>query len=444
MNWKTLLQPLREGDLEPRKHDPKSERSIFEQDYDRIIFSTPFRRLQDKTQVIPLPEHDFVHNRLTHSIEVSSVGRTLGKIAGKQLLEAYPEIESNLSVHDLGAIVAAASLSHDIGNPPFGHSGEAAIGEFFSTGRGRTYKKYLSEKEWEDLISFEGNANGFRILTNPYASGNGGLRLTYPTLAAFTKYPKCSLPKIISPKASQKKFGFFQSEAPIYAGVAQKLGIEAVELGSNQEYLRHPFAYLVEAADDICYQIIDFEDGLRLGWVDFTYAESLLIKIAGESFYDKNYNQLNSKEEKAGYLRAVAINNLVKEMAALFIKHEKQMLDGSFNQSLMSLSLFADPLAEVKKISLEKIYKARQVLEIEAAGFEVIGGLLGFFVDAVLNERPSQQERKMLELIPTEVKNKEMSDYCKLLNVCSYVAGLTDKHAINLYRKLKGIELPKW
>ncbi len=444
MNWKTLLQPLREGDLEPRKHDPKSERSIFEQDYDRIIFSTPFRRLQDKTQVIPLPEHDFVHNRLTHSIEVSSVGRTLGKIAGKQLLEAYPEIESTLSVHDLGAIVAAASLSHDIGNPPFGHSGEAAIGEFFSTGRGRSYKKNLSETEWEDLISFEGNANGFRILTNPYASGNGGLRLTYPTLAAFTKYPKSSLPKIISPKASQKKFGFFQSEAAFFTGVAQKLGIEAVELGSNQEYLRHPFAYLVEAADDICYQIIDFEDGLRLGWVDFNYAESLLIKIAGESFYDKNYNQLNSKEEKAGYLRAVAINNLVKEMAALFIKHEKQMLDGSFNQSLMSLSLFTDPLAEVKKISLEKIYKARQVLEIEAAGFEVIGGLLGFFVDAVLTERPSQQERKMLELIPAEVKNKEMSDYCKLLNVCSYVAGLTDKHAINLYRKLKGIELPKW
>lgn len=444
MNWKTLLQPLREGDLEPRKHDPKSERSIFEQDYDRIIFSTPFRRLQDKTQVIPLPEHDFVHNRLTHSIEVSSVGRTLGKIAGKQLLEAYPEIERILSVHDLGAIVAAAALSHDIGNPPFGHSGEAAIGEFFLSGKGKSYRKKLSETEWEDLISFEGNANGFRILTNPYASGNGGLRLTYPTLAAFTKYPKSSLPKISLPKASQKKFGFFQSEASIYASVAEKLGINATGVGSNREYPRHPFAFLVEAADDICYQIIDFEDGLRLGWVDFDNAEGLLINIAGESFYERNYKQLHTKEEKVGYLRAVAINNLVREMAALFIKHEKQMLDGSFNQSLMSLSVFSDPLAEVKKISLEKIYRARQVLEIEAAGFEVIGGLLGFFVDSVLTERPSQQEKKMLELIPLEVKNKEMPDYLKLLNVCSYVAGLTDKHAINLYRKLKGIELPKW
>ncbi len=444
MNWKTLLQPFREGDLTPRSHDPKGERSIFEQDYDRIIFSTPFRRLQDKTQVIPLPEHDFVHNRLTHSIEVSSVGRTLGKIAGNRLLEAYPEISAQLSVHDIGAIVAAASLSHDIGNPPFGHSGEAAIGEFFLGGQGRFFKSKVNDFEWEDLTNFEGNANGFRILTNPYVSGNGGLRLTYPTLAAFTKYPKASLPRFTHPKASQKKFGFFQTEKDIYQEIAQKLEIEAVGVGSNQEYIRHPFVYLVEAADDICYQIIDFEDGLRLDWIDFSKAEKLLIDIAGDSFYAKNYAQLSSKEEKAGYLRAVAINNLVKEMAALFITREKEMLTGSFNQSLMSLSIYAEPLAEVKKLSLEKIYKARQVLEIEAAGFEVIGGLLGFFVDAVLTERPSQQHKKILELLPVEVKNKELTNYCKLLNVCSYVAGLTDKHAINLYRKLKGIELPKW
>lgn len=444
MNWNNLLLPLRDGDTVARNHDPKGERSIFEQDYDRIIFSTHFRRLQDKTQVIPLPEHDFVHNRLTHSIEVSSVGRSLGKIAGKKLLEAYPSIATQLSVHDLGAIVAAAALAHDIGNPPFGHSGEAAIGEFFLGGQGRYFKSKVSEIEWEDLINFEGNANGFRILTNPYLNGNGGLRLTYPTLAAFTKYPKASLPKFANPKASQKKFGFFQTEIEIYHEIAKQLGIDSIGIGSNREYNRHPFVYLVEAADDICYQIIDFEDGLRLDWIDFGQAEKLLIAIAGESFYEKNYSQLSTKEEKAGYLRAVAINNLVKEMASLFIKHEKEMLDGSFNQSLMSLSAYAGPLAEVKKLSLEKIYKARQVLEIEAAGFEVIGGLLSFFVDAVLAERPSQQQKKILELLPPEVKNKEITSYGKLLNVCSYVAGLTDKHAINLYRKLKGIELPKW
>jgi dGTPase len=444
MNWNNLLLPIRFGDIEPRLHDPKSERSIFEQDYDRIIFSTHFRRLQDKTQVIPLPEHDFVHNRLTHSIEVSSVGRTLGKMAAKKLLEAYPNLAQSLSLHDLGAIVAAASLAHDIGNPPFGHSGESAIGDYFLVGNGQQFQSLLNEQEWQDLISFEGNAHGFNILTNHFTQQIGGLRLTYPTLAAFTKYPKASLPKYENPKASQKKYGFFQSEVDIYADIAQKLSLPHTGLGSTREYQRHPFVYLVEAADDICYQIIDFEDGLRLGWIDFDKAESLLMAVADKAFYAQSYQNLHSKEEKAGYLRAVAINNLVKEMATLFITYEKEMLSGNFNASLMSKSSYAEPLKEIKKLSLEKIYKAPQVLEIEAAGFEVIGGLLNYFTNALMAEKPSGQQLKILELLPNELKLKQQSNYLKLLHVCSYVAGFTDKYAISLFKKLKGIELPKW
>ncbi|MBU3663452.1 MAG: deoxyguanosinetriphosphate triphosphohydrolase [Bacteroidetes bacterium] len=446
MNWNELLQPLRYGDKEPRKHDASSARSIFEQDYDRIIFSTPFRRLQDKTQVIPLPEKDFVHNRLTHSIEVSSVGRTLGKIAGRSLLESNPALQQKLSFHDLGAIVAAACLAHDIGNPPFGHSGEAAIGAYFLEGNGKQFKSFLSPAEWEDLTRFEGNANGFKIISNPYHKGNGGLRLTYPTLAAFTKYPKESLPVYDKPLASQKKFGFFQSEKTLYEDVALNLGIPSLGQNGFAEYQRHPFVYLVEAADDICYQIIDFEDGLSLGWIDFKYAEELLIPIAGDAFYVNSYKQLSSREERAGYLRAVAINNLVKEMAASFMQHEQGLLSGTFNRSLISGSKFKPQLDEVKKLSLEKIYKARQVIEIEAAGFEIIAGLLDYFAEAVLAAKvkgnTGMKQRKLLELLPAEVTNAEASIYQMLLNVCAYVAGLTDKHAITLFRRLKGIELP--
>jgi dGTPase len=355
-------------------------------------------------------------------------------------------LQQKLSFHDLGAIVAAACLAHDIGNPPFGHSGEAAIGAYFLEGNGKQFKSFLSAAEWEDLTRFEGNANGFKIISNPYHKGNGGLRLTYPTLAAFTKYPKESLPVYDKPLASQKKFGFFQSEKNIYEDVALNLGIPSLGQNGFAEYQRHPFVYLVEAADDICYQIIDFEDGLSLGWIDFKYAEELLIPIAGDAFYENSYKQLSSREERAGYLRAVAINNLVKEMAASFMQQEKELLSGTFNRSLISGSSFKLQLDEVKKLSLEKIYKARQVIEIEAAGFEIIAGLLDYFAEAVLAEKingnTGMKQRKLLELLPAEVKNSEASIYQMLLNVCAYVAGLTDKHAITLFRRLKGIELP--
>lgn len=453
MNWINLLGAFRHGDKEARPLSEAQNRSIFEQDYDRIIFSTPFRRLQDKTQVIPLPEYDFVHNRLTHSIEVSSVGRTLGKIVGTALLEKYPELKSmQLSHHDFGAIVAAASLAHDIGNPPFGHSGESAISEYFVNGKGAVYQSKLSAAEWNDITRFEGNANGFRILTNSASGAAGGLRLSYPTLAAFTKYPKESLPILQKGRASEKKYGYFQSEQTLFDELALRLGLMQVHHHEANYYRRHPLAFLVEAADDICYHIIDFEDGLRMGWIDFEWAEKLLIPIAGSAMYKASYDSLQYMEEKASYLRAVAINSLIKEMADIFLAHEEEILQGTFDTSLIKLSKHTNEIDQIKSISLQKVYKAKQVIEIEAAGFEVIGGLLDMFLKA-LNQicmpnaiKMQYKHKKIAELLPLHLQNpkKEIreSEYLQIISVCEFVASLTDRHAISLFRKLKGIELP--
>ena len=453
MNWINLLGAFRYGDQMPRGMDEAQNRSIFEQDYDRIIFATPFRRLQDKTQVIPLPEYDFVHNRLTHSIEVSSVGRTLGKMVGTVLLEKYPELKKlSITHHDFGAIVAAASLAHDIGNPPFGHSGESAISEYFLNGPGVVFQHKLSEAEWNDVTRFEGNANGFRILTNAANAHAGGLRLTYPTLAAFTKYPKESLPILPKGRASEKKFGFFQSEQALFDELALRLGLMQVHHDEGSYYRRHPLAFLVEAADDICYHIIDFEDGLRMQWIDFEWAEKLLLPIAGKAFYKASYDAIILTEEKASYLRAVAINSLIKEMAELFLQHEEAILQGTFDTSLISLSAHKNEIDQIKAISLQKVYKAKQVIEIEAAGFEVIGGLLDMFLKAlqqVCNPNHGKiqyKHKKIAELLPAHLQNPKAeikeSIYLQIISVCEFVAGLTDRHAISLFRKLKGIELP--
>ena len=454
MNWPQLLQAFRYGDQQARSLTEVRNRSIFEQDYDRIIFSTAFRRLQDKTQVIPLPENDFVHNRLTHSIEVSSVGRTLGKIAGQELIQKYPELstEYGLSHHDFGAIVAAASLAHDIGNPPFGHSGESAISEYFLHGKGNRFKPQLSDKQWADLTRFEGNANGFKILCNAHNTGLGGIRLSYPTLAAFSKYPKESLPVFEKQRASEKKYGFFQTEKDLFEDVAKVMGLKKFRENDHINYCRHPLAFLMEAADDICYSIIDFEDGLRLKLIDFAYAETLLKPIAGELFYANSYLKLKAEDEKVGYLRAVAISNLIKEMAAIFIEKEPEILSGKFDQSLIDLSKYAGFIKEIKKISLQKVYKSKQVIEIEAAGFEVIGGLLEVFITAINhwvqtnNPDPYYQSKKIIELMPENhfdpEELKEADLYTRLIKVCEFVAGMTDRHAISLYRKIKGIELP--
>ena len=270
MQWEQLLSLKRQGDTSKRLRKEQDDTRLgFEVDYDRIIFSSAFRSLQDKTQVIPLSKTDFVHNRLTHSLEVSVVGRSLGRLVGKQIIEKYPHLKEvhGYQANDFGAIVAAAALSHDIGNPPFGHSGEKAIGEYFKTGNGLQYKDQLTDKEWQDLIDFEGNANGFSVLSTSRTGIEGGLRISYATLGAFMKYPKESLPKKPTSKICDKKYGFFQQDKAAFVEVANELGLIPNKSGNDIGFERHPLTFLVEAADDICYTIIDFEDGINLGWL---------------------------------------------------------------------------------------------------------------------------------------------------------------------------------
>ena len=376
MNWLQLLSSHRTGQKPTVNTEPS--RSAFEQDYDRIIFSHPFRRLQDKTQVHPLPEHDFVHTRLTHSLEVSSVGRSLGKRVGEIVLQRHPELNTTSTLFDFGAIVAAASLAHDLGNPPFGHAGEAAIGDFFiHHPQGQTFKAKVTPAEWSDLTKFEGNAQGFRILTkNQY-----GLKLTYATLGAFTKYPCPALfPTRDTTKRSQKKFGFFQTEKEIFQEVMTQLELTPV---SDFVSGRHPLAFLVEAADDICYSIIDLEDGCNLGLVSYAEAKQLF-----EGVLTKNKSKLgklehlSSKQEKIGYLRALAIGDLMDECSTLFLDEEAAILSGNFDQALADHCPSKSGLKEIIKVSIERIYQARQVVEIEAAGHEVLPGLLEEFTTA--------------------------------------------------------------
>ena len=438
MNWKQLLSSQRSGQKQQFSSEPS--RSAFEQDYDRIIFSHPFRKLQDKTQVHPLPEHDFVHTRLTHSLEVSSVGRSLGKRVGEVIIQRHPELAKEYTLFDFGAIVAAASLTHDLGNPPFGHAGEAAISDFFTQSNiGLSLKDKMSEAEWTDLTRFEGNAQGFRILNkNQY-----GLKLTFATLGAFTKYPcPAFFPARDKSKRSQKKFGFFQSERIIFREVAQTLELVTT---AEDVYERHPLTYLVEAADDICYSIIDLEDGCSLGLIGYEEAKALLENVItkNKSKLGK-LDQLNSRQEKMGFLRALAIGDLMDECSTLFLDSEKEILEGNFNHALADLCPSKKTLKNIINVSVEKIYQARQVVEIEAAGHEVLPGLMEEFLTAGLHLYEKNKSRKyenLALLFPEDIQwsMKQNTDHYTVARlVVDFVSGLTDRHAISLYKKIKG------
>ena len=320
MNWEQLLSLQRHGDKTKRLINEQDETRLgFEVDYDIIVFSAAFMSLQDKTQVIPFSKTDFVHTRLTHSLEVSVVARSIGRLAGKAILEKHPHLSQihGYQSNDFGAIVAAAALAHDIGNPPFGHSGEKAIGHFFSSGPGTTYKSELSPLEYEDLCKFEGNANGFKILCQSLEGVPGGLRLSTATLGAYMKYTKASLPHKPTKHVADKKFGFFQTQNSDFGIIAKDLGLQK----GASTYHRHPLAYLVEAADDICYTIIYFEDGINLGWISESYALEYLINLVKDSIDKKTYASLKHTPQRMSYLRALAINRLINETVAIFIKN---------------------------------------------------------------------------------------------------------------------------
>lgn len=439
MNWEQLLSLQRYGDKTKRLRKEQDETRLgFEVDYDRIVFSAAFRSLQDKTQVIPFSKTDFVHTRLTHSLEVSVVARSIGRLAGKAILEKHPHLSEihGYQSNDFGAIVAAAALAHDIGNPPFGHSGEKAIGHFFSDGSGAGYKAELNALEYEDLCKFEGNANGFKIVSQSMEGAPGGLRLSAATLGAYMKYPKASLPHKPTQHVADKKFGFYQAQATDFSTLAQDLGLAS----TKGTYFRHPLAYLVEAADDICYTIIDFEDGINLGWISESYALEYLINLVKDSIDKKTYASLKHTPQRMSYLRALAINSLIKDAVAIFLKNEEAILSGSFPHALLDKSKYAAQIDDIISLSVEKVYHSPEVLQKEIVGYKVITTLLDAFTTAAVHEFKGEADvydQLILRLVPKGTPFLSDSLYDTLLNATCYVASLSDGKAMELSKKMK-------
>jgi dGTPase len=444
MNWEQLLSLKRQGDTSKRLRKEQDDTRLgFEVDYDRIIFSAAFRSLQDKTQVIPLSKTDFVHTRLTHSLEVSVVGRSIGRLVGKKIIEKYPYLKEVHGFHmnDFGAIVAAASLAHDIGNPPFGHSGEKAIGEYFSIGKGLRFKAQMNDKEWQDLIDFEGNANGFSVLTGSRPGIEGGLRISYATLGAFMKYPKESLPKKPTKNIADKKYGFFQNDKVFFEDVASELGLIANKSGNDIGFERHPLAYLVEAADDICYTIIDFEDGINLGLVSEDYALEYLIKLVKDTIDTEKYKTLTTREDRISYLRALAIGNLINDAVRVFVENEELILQGQFPFALTDKSKYKAQMDDIIKLSVKNIYQSREVIEKELTGYQIINTLLDKFITAYSNNiegSATNYDKLLLKTLPEKHHHEKETVYERLLHICHFVSLLTDGNALLYYRNILG------
>ena len=443
MNWEKLLSLKRFGDTQKRERKDQDETRLgFEVDYDRVIFSSEFRSLQDKTQVVPLSSEDFVHTRLTHSLEVSVVGRSLGRKVGMKVLEKYPELreKNGYQANDFGAIVASASLAHDIGNPPFGHSGEKSIGQFFISGKGKEFAKDLTGKQYQDLCDFEGNANGFKILTQSRIGRQGGLRLSYATLGTFVKYPKESLPIKPTNNISHKKYGFFQSEVDVFNDIAQELGLTKDKTGC---YIRHPLAYLVEAADDICYTIIDFEDGINLGLIEEEFALEYLINLVRDSINTKKYHLLSNTSDRISYLRALSINTLINECVEIFMKNEAEIIQGTFQTSLLDRSKYKAQISDIIKISVENIYESKEVIEKEIAGYNLISVLLESYITAANNMYKGSHnsyDKLILNLLPDTIDINKSDLYCRILEICHYIASLSDSQALLIYKKITANE----
>lgn len=439
MNWNTLLSAKRFG-LEEFHEERHENRSEFQRDYDRLIFSAPFRRLQSKTQVFPLPGSIFVHNRLTHSLEVSCVGRSLGNDLAKAILSRQPELAESY-LPEIGAIVSAACLAHDLGNPPFGHSGERAISTFFSEGKGQSLKEKLTASQWEDLTHFEGNANAFRLLTHQFEGRRkGGFVLTYPTLASIVKYPYAS-----SLAGNKSKFGFFTTEEESFRRVADELGM--IKLQDNPlKYARHPLVYLVEAADDICYQMMDLEDAHKLKILSTEETKELLLAYFSD---EKKAHRLQTLKlvtdvnEQIAYLRSCVIGLLIGECTQAFMNHETEILNGTFEGSLIKgiSPLPAKAYKHSSDVSFQKIYCSRDVLDNELAGFRIISTLLDLMIEAVSSPEKVYSQL-LINRVSSQYNIRAHSFYERIQAVLDYISGMTDVFALDLYRKIKGNSLP--
>lgn len=443
MEWKQLISNKRFGQehKHAERHDDRSE---FKRDYDRLIFSSAFRRLQNKTQVFPLPGSIFVHNRLTHSLEVASVGMSIGNDISRRVIRKRSELKDTL-VEEIGTIVSAACLAHDLGNPPFGHSGEKAIQTFFSEGPGQKIKSMVSSEFWDDITHFEGNANAFRILTHRFKGRRqGGFVMTYSMLASIVKYPFASCLA-----GSHGKFGFFASEAESYRKIADELGIFCKSApGEPLKYARHPLVYMVEAADDICYEIMDIEDSHKLKILSFAETEHLLLSFFDEEIQQKIRQriideELSDENEKVVYMRASVIGKLENECVAAFLAHEEEILAGTFEGSLIDHISERQKKAykECEKISYSKIYQSKPVLDIELSGYKIMATLMEVFIKAAVN--PSRfYSKQLLRRVSSQydIENENLEE--RIMAVIDYISGMTDIYALDIYQKINGISLP--
>ena len=448
MEWKRLISDKRLGKEDSSTQSPE-RRTEFQRDFDRLIFSAPFRRMQNKTQVFPLPGSIFVHNRLTHSLEVSSVGRSLGTDVARELILRHPELAS-AGLQDMGAIVSAACLAHDMGNPPFGHSGERAIRTFFSEGKGKMLTEYmsengdkLSEKEWADLTRFDGNANTFRLLTHQFGGRRrGGFVMTYSTLASIVKYP---FPSVLA--GNKSKFGFFTTEEDGYLKIAQELGIKRLSAeGEPIRYARHPLVFLVEAADDICYQMMDIEDAYKLKLLTPREAKELYMLFLDDKKkerVEKVFDFVSDGNEQIAYLRATIIGILIQECTRVFMENEEAILDGAFEGALIKHigSPWKEAYQHCSKIAFEKIYRSRDVLDIELAGFHVISTLLELMINAVQSPEKAYSQL-LINRVSSQYDIKAPTLYGRIQAVLDYLSGMTDGFALDLFRKIKGNGLP--
>jgi len=443
MNWNQIISTTRLGQEELSSKDYPHSRTQFQRDYDRIIFSSPFRRMQNKTQVFPLPGSVFVHNRLTHSLEVASVGRSLGSMFVEKAESKKMDIENPL-FQEIGSVVSAACLAHDMGNPPFGHSGEDAIAQFFRKSTEPRLRNELTEAQWRDFTQFDGNANAFRLLSHQFnGRRDGGFALTYTTLASIVKYPFESMLTI------KPKFGFFQSEKEIFGRIANELGLLQTS-DKPDKYVRHPLVFLVEAADDICYQLMDLEDAHKLKILTFDRTRNLLMNFFDQETDKKQIDRMNEtmklvtdKNEQIVYLRASVIGRLISQCVDIFYDNQNEIFSGSFQQALIDHvhPVSKAAIKEIKDISVKDIYNDRSVVEIEISGYQIIGTLLEVFIDAILNPEGGMS-KKMLMLIPDQYQGKHETTYEKVQAIVDFVSGMTDLYALDLYRKIKGINIP--
>lgn len=428
-----------------------ASRTDFQRDFDRIIFSAAFRRLQNKTQVFPLPGSVFVHNRLTHSLEVSSVGRSLGNAAGEFIFKSFEndldEDARNFYLHNLHNVIAAACLCHDVGNPAFGHSGEDAIASYFEKNENGLKSKF-AEKEWADLVNFEGNANAIRVLTHQQnGKDEGGTQLTHSTLVSIAKYP-CEAIAKKKGTVHRKKFGFFQNEKETFLEIARSVDL-IKESDEPTIFKRHPFVWLVEAADDICYNIIDMEDAHRLGIVSTSDCENLFFElIKSENQNTKRVEEklamLTNANERISYLRAKVINALINKSLEIYKNNFSEILTGNLDKALLDIYKSENKsLQEIESFSIEKIYGHKAVIEIENAGYNVMYELLDHFIPPILTEKSVRKsyDNMALKLLPKQFLYEEGSDYQKVLGVIDFVSGMTDNFATDLYRKIKGIDI---